>query len=208
MRNNYPQTIRTLNLFSVKERKNTKFNLILDKEKVLQMEFAYSINNFELLIALIEYDLMVISYLRSRAVDIEEYNKNKAWYNKKKKIGYTYKPEVSDYFQNKAGIYMFINKVNKKIYIGKANDLCDRIMDYANKDYLKKKSNSKIIKALLKYKFNNFTFSILEYCPIDKLRFKEQYFIDLISPQYNIRRITHKDYFVNGIHKTFNIKPN
>lgn len=163
------------------------------------MEFLYSINNFEYLMALIEYDILVIGYLRSRAIEVEEFNKNRAWYIKKKKIGYTYKPEASDYFKDKAGIYMFINKINKKVYIGKSNDLFTRINFYTKKTSKTSSFNSKIFKALGKYGFNNFAFSIIEYCPVEELSKREQYYIDMIKPQYNIRRKTFKEYFDRSV---------
>lgn len=47
-----------------------------------------------------------------------------------------------------------------------------------------------IYKALLKYKFNNFTLDILEYCDTNKqiLLQREQYYLDLLKPQYNIMK--------------------
>lgn len=193
--------IHPLNSFSDKQKKNykDKFSLVLEKEQKLQMEFAYSINNFEYLMALIEYDLLVIGYLRSRAIEVEEFNKNKAWYTKKKKFGYTYEPKASDYFKDKAGIYMFINKINKKMYIGKSNDLFTRINFYTKNTSKANSSNSKIFKALREYGFNNFAFSVIEYCPVEELRNREQYYIDMLQPQYNIRRKTHKEYFDKSI---------
>lgn len=198
----YPSTIKRFELFSKKEKKNIKFSFALEKEKALQFEFAYSINSFELLLATIEYDLMVQSYIKNcdqleemKAKSSGNYSSNKKF---KPKKDYIYKPLALDFVKNKAAIYMFINKVNKKIYIGKTIDLLDRIRFYHKQHFQMEKANSKIFKALLKYKFNNFAFSIIEYCPIKDLRYREQFYIDLLQPQYNIRRKTHINYFANS----------
>ena len=43
-----------------------------------------------------------------------------------------------------------------------------------------------ICKALLKDGYSNFSFSILEYCEPNKCLDREQYYIDLLKPSYNI----------------------
>jgi group I intron endonuclease len=48
-------------------------------------------------------------------------------------------------------------------------------------------SNKMIIsKALIKYGYSNFSFEILEYCAASKCIEREQYYIDLLNPEYNI----------------------
>jgi len=43
-----------------------------------------------------------------------------------------------------------------------------------------------INKALLKYGYSSFRLEILEYCdPMDAVK-REQYYIDLLAPEYNI----------------------
>jgi group I intron endonuclease len=46
-----------------------------------------------------------------------------------------------------------------------------------------------IYRALLKYSYSNFSFEILEYCVPVKCNEKEQHFIDLLKPVYNILQI-------------------
>lgn len=48
------------------------------------------------------------------------------------------------------------------------------------------KSNRPIERALLKYGFSNFSLEILEYCDRDNVLQKEQYYLDLLKPVYNI----------------------
>jgi len=49
-------------------------------------------------------------------------------------------------------------------------------------------TSSLIVRALLKYGYSSFSLSILEYCEPEQLIEREQYFIDLINPEYNILR--------------------
>lgn len=60
--------------------------------------------------------------------------------------------------------------------------------NYLNKANLKSKQNSNmpIIKALLKYGYNNFSLWIIEYVPINKLSIRETYYITNIIPYYNV----------------------
>ena len=46
-----------------------------------------------------------------------------------------------------------------------------------------------INKALLKYGYGNFSLEILEYCEPKDLISREQYYLDLIKPEYNILKI-------------------
>lgn len=48
------------------------------------------------------------------------------------------------------------------------------------------KSNRPIDRALLNYGFSNFTLEILENCKKNNVLEREQYYIDLFKPEYNI----------------------
>jgi group I intron endonuclease len=93
----------------------------------------------------------------------------------------------------KSGVYMFTNKINSKRYIGSAKYLNIPINRYFNKSYLENKRNKKylIIKALNKYGINNFVIFILEYTDNSKLELlsREQYWINKLSPEYNVLKI-------------------
>ena len=107
--------------------------------------------------------------------------------------------ELKPYIKNREGIYKLVNLKNGKTYIGSSNNLYRRLNDYLNPKGIAKvltKGESYIIKALLKYGYINFGIQILEIIEINsnltledkvKLRIKrEQHFIDLIKPEYNI----------------------
>lgn len=75
----------------------------------------------------------------------------------------------------KAAIYMITNKVTKKKYIGKSEDLRGRLVNYFSKEFLERnKGSSLIYRNLLRFGFENFSLTILEYCPADDLQIKEQ----------------------------------
>jgi group I intron endonuclease len=44
-------------------------------------------------------------------------------------------------------------------------------------------------RALLKYGFSNFSLEILEYCNLKDLLIREQYYLDILKPEYNIVKI-------------------
>jgi hypothetical protein len=48
------------------------------------------------------------------------------------------------------------------------------------------KSRSHIYRALLKYGYSKFSLEILEYCSPDEALKREQYYFDLLKPEYNI----------------------
>lgn len=90
----------------------------------------------------------------------------------------------------KSGIYIWINKINNKIYIGSSKNLGDkstgRVNRYYKPSYLISEGKSLIKDAILKYGYDQFKFGILEYCLIEHLSNREQYYIDTLKPEYNI----------------------
>lgn len=89
----------------------------------------------------------------------------------------------------KTGIYRWTNKATGKFYIGSAINLKNRFINYYNTFYLEKKvkgNNSIIYKSLLKHGYPNFTLDILEYCCIQDLIAREQYYLNNLNPEHNI----------------------
>ena len=108
-------------------------------------------------------------------------------------------PQLSTKFKGYAGIYIWTNTTTGETYIGSSLNLSRRIIDYGNKERLKRelfRGESRIYRAILKYGIEVFTFKILEIYTIDSnlsvknntdnLRFREDYFIDKLKPTYNI----------------------
>lgn len=69
-----------------------------------------------------------------------------------------------------SGIYKLTNKINGKIYIGKAINLKNRINDYIYGQHRIKEKPRPIVSAIKKYGWNNFNVEILQsYQKIDNI---------------------------------------
>lgn len=91
--------------------------------------------------------------------------------------------------KGKIGIYRWVNIINRKTYVGSSGNLAERFLQYLNINYLErkvKKDNSKIYSSILKNGYSNFRLEILEYCELDILNEREQYYLDTLNPEYNI----------------------
>lgn len=92
--------------------------------------------------------------------------------------------------KNKSGIYKFTNKLNGKFYIGSSVNLRRRFANYFSLAYISGvKNHLTISRALIKYGYFNFELEILEYCNTLDLLIREQYYIDILKPKYNIAKI-------------------
>lgn len=93
--------------------------------------------------------------------------------------------------KGKSGIYVWRNKINGKIYVGSSVNLSKTLVNYFNESYLTSLKEFMIIyKALLVYGFDNFSLEILEHCDSSVVIEREQYYLDLLKPDYNILKIT------------------
>ena len=94
---------------------------------------------------------------------------------------------------NKSGVYRLVNKINGKGHIASSTYLTNSFDTYYSLDALRKVSGSIIIyRALLKYGYSNFSLDIIEYCEPNKLIKRKQYYIDILKPEYNIKKVTSK----------------
>lgn len=100
-----------------------------------------------------------------------------------------YKVEILKENKNKAGIYRWVNKLNGNTYVGSAVNLKRRLYTYFNlSDILRNLTigKSRILSVILRDGYSNFQLEILEYCsPEDAIK-REQYYIDLLKPEYNL----------------------
>lgn len=88
--------------------------------------------------------------------------------------------------RGKAGVYCIINSVNNKRYVGSSIDLQRRFREYFNFSRLiTVEKNRVIVRALLKHGYANFRLEILEYCNKEECLSREQYYLDLLKPEYN-----------------------
>lgn len=103
-----------------------------------------------------------------------------------------YKLIIRKQNNNKSGIYRWNNLITGKSYVGSAINLSDRFRQYFSPDILKKnllKSRSLIHNSILKYDYDNFNLEIIEYCEPFSLIKREQYYLDILNPEYNICKI-------------------
>lgn len=88
--------------------------------------------------------------------------------------------------QGKSGIYMFINLTNGKRYIGSSKDIYNRIHEHVHNLNNQKAHNKHFQASWNKYGENSFIFTVLEYCSEDSRFEREQYYLDVINPEYNL----------------------
>ncbi len=91
----------------------------------------------------------------------------------------------------KAGVYTITNNANGKCYVGSSINLDNRRKQHFSKLLNNKHVNSHLQNAYNKYGKDSFTFEIVEMIEIDddiknKLLDREQFWIDLLNPEYNI----------------------
>ena len=97
-----------------------------------------------------------------------------------------YKSQILKDNQNKYGVYMWKNIINKKKYIGSSQYLHKRFAQYFNINHLLKNTSMNIYRALLKHGYSNFSLEIIEYCEVSDLLIKEKHYWDKYTPEYNI----------------------
>lgn len=107
--------------------------------------------------------------------------------------------EIPDKSQNYTVIYQIVNTVNNNSYIGSAINFYKRILEHSYNLDANKHSNNHLQNAWNLYKRNNFETRILEFLDISDFLNKiekrhiilkaEQYWIDLLNPEYNIAKI-------------------
>lgn len=94
--------------------------------------------------------------------------------------------------KNKSGVYRLNNIIIGKSYIGSSVNLVCRFNNYYSIVFLEnkvKKGPSIIYNSLLKYSYYNFSVDILEYCESYLLIAREQYYMDILKPEYNILKV-------------------
>lgn len=81
------------------------------------------------------------------------------------------------------GIYKITNKINGHCYIGQSINITERWRHHRN--YPLENSHYPLYKAFRLYGIENFSWEILEECPIDELDEKEIYYISYYNSYYD-----------------------
>ena len=80
----------------------------------------------------------------------------------------------------KCGIYKITNKDNQLCYIGQAKNIRERWREHMKCGLgIDTPANNKLYEAMKKEGIDNFTFELLEECPIENLNEKEAFYINL-----------------------------
>lgn len=90
---------------------------------------------------------------------------------------------------NNSGIYIIKNIIRNQIYVGSSISLNGRKLSHFNCLFRNKHRNSRLQNSYNKYGKCNFIFEVIEFCEINDLLKKEQYYIDTLNPFFNISRI-------------------
>lgn len=87
-----------------------------------------------------------------------------------------------------SGIYRIVNIKNGKCYVGSTMNIHRRIIEHLSR--LKTQENNIVLqRAWNKYGESSFEVEVLDKCPKEILLIREQYFIDLLLPEYNLSHL-------------------
>ena len=103
------------------------------------------------------------------------------FYNDRKELYKEYKGDKKGY------VYVIINKLNGKCYVGSTRSIKVRIMNYFNLAHIVAQKGRPISSAILKYGLVNFALVILEEVDLElhNLEERETFWIRHIKPEYN-----------------------
>jgi group I intron endonuclease len=101
------------------------------------------------------------------------------------------------------GIYQILNLITNKFYIGSTSKKGFKSRWWQHKSSLKNNINHsiKLQRSWNKYGESNFVFKILEECLPEKCIEREQYYLDTLKPEYNIRKIAHNNTGISSWNK-------
>jgi group I intron endonuclease len=80
-----------------------------------------------------------------------------------------------------SGIYKIENNINHKIYVGQSKNIHNRMLQHRSELRRRKHINSHLQMAVDKYGLDNFSFIVIEKCPIGLLDEREVYWIEKLQ---------------------------
>lgn len=114
--------------------------------------------------------------------------------------------------RGKSGVYLFINKITDDLYVGSSLNLSRTMTCHFYHANSNKYTKIVIYRAMRKYKLENFSLAILEFCASDIIVCSdlEQKWIDYYKPRYNVLKIAgsssgfrHSIYTINKLKQLF-----
>ena len=101
------------------------------------------------------------------------------------------KRNIYKQLKGKAGVYLFINNLTSKLYVGSSIVLSKRMASHFYHANSNKDTNIILYRAMRKYKLENFSLAILEFCKSEIIVCSdlEKKWIDFYKPEYNVLKI-------------------
>ena len=84
-----------------------------------------------------------------------------------------------------SGVYKITNTITGDFYIGSSKDVKRRWSSHKWPSVWKKYPNKQLYKDMQKYGVDKFEFQVIAEVEVDKLKEKEQQFIETLNPTYN-----------------------
>jgi group I intron endonuclease len=100
-------------------------------------------------------------------------------------------------------IYKIVNLLDNHFYIGSTQNFIKRYYTHINHIRTNKQSCTLLIRAINKYKEENFKLEIVEECLPEEILVREQHYLDTLCPQYNIAKVAGSNL---GIKRTKEVK--
>ena len=85
-----------------------------------------------------------------------------------------------------SGVYKITNNITGDFYIGSSKNIKQRWYSHRDKIFWQRRPGMRLYQAFIKYGLDNFKFEVIEETV--NLREREQYWIDLLKPNYNAIR--------------------
>lgn len=93
----------------------------------------------------------------------------------------------------KSGIYLIKNLINNKIYVGSSVDLNRRIKTHFNSLIKGNHQNNHLQNSFNKYGIENFRIEVIENCSKNRLREREQFYLDNLKGLYNVSPLAYSN---------------
>jgi group I intron endonuclease len=87
-----------------------------------------------------------------------------------------------------SGVYIIRNFIDSRIYIGSSVNISDRYYDHIQTLKRQKHHNTIIQRFVNRYGIESIYFEILELCSKEDMISREQYYMDLYKPEFNVRK--------------------
>lgn len=91
-------------------------------------------------------------------------------------------------FLTRSGIYKIVSEKTNDCYIGSASNLSNRKSDHFRTLKVNKHGNPNLQAHANKYGISDLRFSIIEFCDKPDLKNREQFYMDKLSPTFNIHK--------------------